>query len=312
MRRRVNDGPAAMLRVAAGIASRGAARLRGERRAGRRPVPPPPSRAAPRSHHPSPSLSVFTNQVFFNGATLSHPIPGGSEPLAQPDDIAFGDGHIFVAFQNGVGPQGQASPSGNLDSTVVELDLGGNAVHQWDVIGKVDGVTADPYTGLVVATVNEDANSSLYTIDPQSGAIVHYGYNEPLPSDGGTDAISFYEGMMLISASAPGTTGLAAPQPTYPAVFEVTLESATQVASVAPLFYDESSATLANFGPGFGSSVTLGLTDPDSNEDVPFLRAALRRTVHADEPGRSGTDLRRERRPARPEPVRARPHRLGR
>src|SRR6202034_3947065 len=119
-------------------------------------------------HHPS---GAFTNAVFFNGATLSHAIPGGSEALAQPDDITFGDGHIFVAFQNGVGPQGQASPSGNLDSTVVELDLAGNAVHQWDVVGKVDGVTADPYTGLVVATVNEDANSSLYTIDPLSGAV---------------------------------------------------------------------------------------------------------------------------------------------
>jgi len=269
MRRKFNARRAATLQVAVGIAA--AALLAfgasaalanvpfNHHHHGGSPLPPPP-----------PPPSVFTNQVFFNGATLSHPIPGGSEPLAQPDDITYGDGHIFVAFQNGVGPQGQASASGSLDSTVVELDLAGNAVHQWDVVGKADGLTADPYTGLVVATVNEDANSSLYTIDPLSGQVVHYAYNEPLPSDGGTDANSFYEGMMLISASAPGTTGSPAPQPTYPAVYEVRLNSATQVANVAPLFYDESLAGLANLGPGFGSIVTLGLTDPDSNEDVPF------------------------------------------
>ena len=39
-------------------------------------------------------------------------------------------------------------------------------------------------TGDVIATVNEDANSSLYTIDPDAPAgaqVTHYNYNEPLP-----------------------------------------------------------------------------------------------------------------------------------
>jgi hypothetical protein len=224
-------------------------------------------------HHPSPPppppAAGFTNQVFFNGSTLSHAIPGGSEPLAQPDDITFGDAHIFVAFQNGVGPQGQASASGNTDSTVVELDLAGRPVNQWDVLGKVDGVTADPYTGEVVATVNEDANSSLYTIDPWSGAVTHYAYNEALPHYGGTDAISFYNGMMLISASAPGTTGASAPNASYPAVYSTTLDRWTRVAYVRPLFYDEAGATVANIA-GSGTT-TLALTDPDSNEDVPWF-----------------------------------------
>jgi len=217
-----------------------------------------------------PPANVFTNQVFFDGASLRHKIPGGSEPLADPDDISYVAGHIFVGFQNGVGPQGQASASGNLDSTIVELDLSGHALAQWDVLGKADGVTADPYDGLVYATVNEDANSSLYVINPWSGAVTHYAYSETLPHAGGTDAISFYDGMTLISASAPGTTGAGAPQPTYPAVYAATLDPATQIATVKPLFYDEAKASLANIGAGSGSTVTLGLTDPDSNEDVPF------------------------------------------
>jgi hypothetical protein len=218
--------------------------------------------------HGFPRPGVFTNQVFFNGSRLDHDAPGGSESLTQPDDITSLGGHIFVAFQNGVGPQGEASPTGNLSSTVVELSLSGQPLAQWDIVGKCDGVTADPLTGNLIATVNEDANSSLYTIDPVSGEIVHYAYSEPLPSKGGTDAISIYRGMVLISASAPGTTGLPAPQASYPAVYRVELDPFSRVAVIHSLFGDEASATKANLGTD--GETSLALTDPDSNEDVPF------------------------------------------
>lgn len=228
----------------------------------------------PSIHHGLPHQ--LTNHVLLTGAQLEHTVPGGTEALTKPDDITFLDGHVFVAFQNGVGPRGEASATGDLDSTVVELDLFGHALQQWDLVGKVDGLTADPLTGELIATVNEDASSSLYTIDPIGGAIVHFAYSEPLPSAGGTDAISIYRGMVLISASAPGTTGLAAPQPAYPAVYEVTLEGATGTAVVHPLFSDEASATVANVGGELGATTTLALTDPDSNADVPFSAPRFR------------------------------------
>ena len=50
-----------------------------------------------------------------------------SEPLADPDDITRIGNDLFTAFQNGVGPQGQASPDGNRDSTVVEFTLSGRS-----------------------------------------------------------------------------------------------------------------------------------------------------------------------------------------
>jgi len=214
------------------------------------------------------------------GSDLTHTFtPAGSattmtEPLADPDDITLLGDHIFVGFQNGVGPQGQASTSGNLDSTVVEMTLKGAPVSQWDVLGKTDGVTADPLADDVIATVNEDANSSLYTISPAAPAgaqITHYNYSQqPLPHNGGTDAISIYHGQILISASAPGTTGAAAPQPGYPAVYSVQLMPGTDVAIVSSVFSDESTARVANVNsPSFGQPVMLGLTDPDSNEVVP-------------------------------------------
>ncbi len=123
----------------------------------------------------------------------------------------------------------------------------------------------------MIATVNEDANSSLYVIDPVAGSRpVHYHYDRPLPSKGGTDAISIYHGMVLISASAPGTTGAAAPQPTYPAVYRVVLDPSTRVATVHALFFDEAVATVANVNStDHGKRVALALTDPDSSEVVP-------------------------------------------
>jgi hypothetical protein len=214
---------------------------------------------------------TFKNRVFASGAKIFHRAPKGREAVSNPDDITFLDGHIFVGFQNGVGPQGQASPTGNKNSTVVEFSLRGRAVDQWDVVGKCDGLTADPLTGQVIATVNEDANSSVYLIDPAAGRVVHYRYNKPLPHKGGTDAIEIYRGMVLISASAPGTTGKPAPQPNYPAVYRVVFNRRARIATVRPLFFDESLATVANTNsPDKGKTVRLKLTDPDSNEDVPF------------------------------------------
>ena len=190
-----------------------------------------------------------------------------TESLSSPDDITQLGRDFFVTFQNGVGPQGQASASGNPDSTIVEFTLTGREVRQWDLVGKCDGLTADPQTGKVIATINEDAHSSVYLINP-FGAATHYHYNEALPHMGGTDAISIYRGLVLISASAPGTTGGTAPSASFPAVYVVKFDAKTKIAHVSPLFYDEALAKQAN-GPDAGKTIHLALTDPDSNEVVP-------------------------------------------
>jgi hypothetical protein len=193
-----------------------------------------------------------------------------TESLSSPDDIAELGGDIFVTFQNGVGPQGQASPDGDLDSTIVEFTLSGREVAQWDLHGKCDGLSADPLAGEVIATINEDAHSSLYTIRPSTGTATHYAYSEPLPHNGGTDAIAIYHGQILISASAPGTVGAAAPNAKYPAVYVVALNPSTKIAHVSPLYYDEAPADQAN-GTDAGKTINLALTDPDSNEVVPWV-----------------------------------------
>ncbi len=219
--------------------------------------------------HVKPAVaSTFKSQVFADGSKIMHQTASGKEAIANPDDITTLRGDIFVGFQNGVGPQGEPSTTGNRDSTIVEFSRRGKELAQWDVKGKCDGVTADPLTGKLIATVNEDAHSSVYLITPKHGTKpVHFRYNVPLPSNGGTDAISIYHGHILISASAPGTTGAPAPQAKYPALYDVKFDAAKKLAVVHGVFSDEAMAKRANKGQS--GSVKLKLTDPDSNEVVP-------------------------------------------
>lgn len=206
------------------------------------------------------------------GTTLKHSFrPNGTgaartESLSKPDDIVALDGHLFVGFQNGVGSQGETATSGNLDSTLVEFTPSGSVVKQWDMRGKIDGLGADTGTGQVVATVNEDSNSSLFAVSGGSAAATHYTYSGPLPHKGGTDNVAYYNGKLLISASAPGTSGKA--PASAPAVYAVTLNARTKVADATPFFADDATATAVN-GSHAGQKVTLALTDPDSSEIVP-------------------------------------------
>lgn len=220
---------------------------------------------------PSSTAAGFTTQSFASGVPITLSTPSGPTSITQPDDITSLGGHIFVAFQNGVGPQGEPTPSGtagtgNRDSTIVDFSGSGTPTTHWNVAGHVDGLTANPSTGQVVVTANEDANARLYVIDPGSSQVVSYQLPS-LPSGGGLDAISFYHGMMLISASAPGTSGKAPPQASYPAIYVVTLNTSAHTASVRGLFGDEAAATPAN--PGGSGTTHLALTDPDSNAVVP-------------------------------------------
>jgi hypothetical protein len=227
--------------------------------------------AAPPATVLASAQAGYSVSVLVSSSTLSHVVGTTTAALTNPDDITAMDGRLFVAFQNGVGAQGEPSSTGNLDSTIVELTHAGRALHQWDVAGKIDGFIADPSNHRIITTVNEDGSSSLDTVGPEANRVVHYAYNKPLPHFGGTDGVAIYHGMILVSASAPGSTGgPSAPSRTYPAVYAVTLHPATGVASVYRVFGDESVAIVANTNSArHGRSVRLALTDPDSNAVVP-------------------------------------------
>lgn len=195
-----------------------------------------------------------------------------------PDDITALGTNVVVGWQNGIGPKGQAGPHHAVNSTVVEYRHSGKAAHMWSVPGKVDGLAASG--SRIIATANEDGNSVLYVIKPGAAKkkqVVAYTY-KPAPdakgagilhTGGGTDSVTLVGGQILVSASAPKHSGRAA-------TFRVTLKTVTtkvkgvktttHVAALSSLFLDNSKATDALSG----NSVTLHLTDPDSNAFVPI------------------------------------------
>ncbi len=206
---------------------------------------------------------------------------GAPAGVSGPDDVAQLGGFLVVAWQNGLGPLGEPSSSGATQSDVVLYSPDGTALRDWKVTGHVDGVAIDPLRRQIVATVNEDGNTSLFTIAPW-GQPVQYAFS-PEPDSahtggvftgGGTDGVQVLpDGRLLISASAPND-GTGGPVPDAAATFLATLDRHTHVASLAPTFADDATATDALTG----EAVTLGvpgsspqaLTDPDSNALVPF------------------------------------------
>jgi hypothetical protein len=223
------------------------------------------------NHHttatsPGATSGGFTYHVFANGVTIQHSTSKGKMSIMQPDDLTKLGDNIWVVFQNGVGNDG--TPMGGVsDSTVVEFSSSGQPVKQWDVAGHADGIAALAATGKIIVTTNEDANAHIYEITPSSSTPVSYSVPSPLPHKGGLDAISFWNGKLLISASEPGTAGGPAPPQNYPAVYVVTLNSSTHTASLHTLFTDKATATQANSGST--GTTSLALVDPDSNEIVP-------------------------------------------
>lgn len=185
-------------------------------------------------------------------------LSGKAHGWTAPDDLAAVGPHLFVGFQNGV-PSTGGTTGTHQKSTLVEFRSSGHIERHVNLVGKIDGMGADPAHHRVIVTVNEDGNSSLYTVTT-TGVVRHFTYDRsPLPHGGGTDAVDVYKGNIYLSASNPSKKA-------GPAIYRVTLSGSTAHIAGAP-FRDDSTAKIANIGRT--GRVTLALTDPDSNTTVP-------------------------------------------
>ncbi|MGI0131789.1 MAG: hypothetical protein ACREDK_01640 [Thermoplasmata archaeon] len=222
--------------------------------------------AVPASATAHLTISAKSGPSTLPGTTFVSAPPGGA---SGPDDLAylppqctFGiPGTIWTAYQNGIGPTGTPSGSGATASTIVGYDVGtGAVVLSVNVSGHVDGLTADPAWDKLIATTNEDANSSLVIIDPVTGGTVSFAYS-PSPTvsgNGGTDSIAIWHGGIFVSHSNPSDT-------TQPTTYRASLDWASHVAALTPLYWDDSTAR----NGVSGSMQTLALTDPDTNYVMP-------------------------------------------
>ena len=123
----------------------------------------------------SVSAAAGDNDDHSSGFTTSVFAAGGN--LSKPDDITNMGGSLFVSWQNGVGPKGEPAANGNRFSTIAQYSINGHLLNSWKLEGRCDGMTADPQHERIIATVNEDANTSLYVIKPDAdagGQLTHY------------------------------------------------------------------------------------------------------------------------------------------
>lgn len=222
-----------------------------------------PSAASGATAHPN----QWAGPVIVPQTTFVAAPPTGS---TGPDDITslvspgldHGRPMIWTAYQNGVNPNGTpGTPGGLTHSTVAGYDRAtGTLVRALNVTGKVDGITADPRTGTLLATVNEDDNSALAVIYPALGAVASYTYspNPAVSGNGGTDSVAIRGGTIFVVHSNPNDT-------TQAAEYQVSLHRATLIAQLTPVYFDDSTAVNAVTA----ASTTLALTDPDTNYIMP-------------------------------------------
>ena len=193
--------------------------------------------------------------------------PAGSK---GPDDITLLAAHglvygrplIWTAYQNGINPDGTpSSPGGPTQSTVAGYDPSTGVLERSiPVTGKIDGLTAWPSMGVLIATVNEDDNSGFDLVNPTSGSVTAFTYspNPAVSGNGGTDSIAVRGDAIYVSHSNPNDVAQAT-------TYRVSLDLSTRGATLTPVFFDDSPARDVTTG----STVQLALHDPDTNYLMP-------------------------------------------
>lgn len=207
----------------------------------------------------------FNVQSFANGAAV-----GGT----SPDSVLFGDGSVWISYQNGADTTGASG-----SSTVVRYTPSGTVLKTWSIAGNVDGLRVDP-TGLVWALQNNDGNSALTVINPTTNSTTAYSYGNSYTNvaNRGFDDAQFLNGQVFISETNPasGTDAI---------VVKLTsgLTSPLQIAGIL-----NSTLTGTNLATGAQGSTTI--TDPDSlilkpNGDLALTGEADQTIVFIHNPG---------------------------
>jgi hypothetical protein len=140
---------------------------------------------------PAAHAASFTPQVFATSSAIG---------ATSPDSVTFGDGSVWVSYQNGADSAGASG-----SSTVARYSLSGAVMHTWSIAGNVDGLKVDPSTGLVWALQNNDGNSALTVINPTSNGTTSYSYGSSYTNvaNRGFDDVVFSAGKVYLSETNP-------------------------------------------------------------------------------------------------------------
>jgi len=193
-------------------------------------------------------MTLFTAHVQAGTITASVFATGTPISSTSPDSIVWGDGSLWVSYQNGADSTGASG-----SSTVVRYSPTGAVVNTWTIAGNVDGLRIDP-SGQVWAMQNNDGNSALTVINPVTNATTPYAYGSSYTNvaNRGFDDAEFLGGQVFLSETNP-TSG------TDPIIDQLTsgLSSPLQVTGIL-----NSTFTGTNLATGLLASTTI--TDSDS------------------------------------------------
>jgi hypothetical protein len=97
------------------------------------------------------------------------------------------------------------TPSDNFTgtSTVVQYNLSGAILHTYTIAGSVDGLKINPSNGSIWALQNQDGNSRLSVIDPNTNSVATYNYAPPVSSTQGYDDVVFANNQVYLSYTNP-------------------------------------------------------------------------------------------------------------
>jgi hypothetical protein len=188
----------------------------------------------------------------------------GTTAWTGPDSIVVSGDHVFIDYQN---VTAKDCTDHNL-STVVQYSDNGHAQRSWSIEGHSDGMRLDPSTHLLWATVCEDGNPALYTINPTARDGDIHKYSLTAPHGGGYDDIAFTGGKAFLAASNPTLNG--AGVNTFPAIVSIQLNADLTTTLTPVLMGNAASHDIVN-----NVNVTLNEVDPDSMTIGPMGQLVL-------------------------------------
>jgi hypothetical protein len=120
-----------------------------------------------------------------------------------PDSVTIAGNYLFVAYANGVASDG----TGAGTSEIVQYDLLGHIVHTYDLKGAVDGLKYDPAKEKLWALQNQDGNSTLTIIDPETYHVSKPRVYDDTSATRGYDDVVFQNGQTFLSYTNPVNKG---------------------------------------------------------------------------------------------------------
>jgi hypothetical protein len=128
---------------------------------------------------------------------------GGAVSSTAPDSVASAPGELWVAYTNTADSTGLSG-----SSTVVEYNSDTGAIlNTFTLAGYVDGLKFDPFTHQVWALQNQDGNSTLTIIDPNTGATTLLTYADTSTTRGFDDVVFEGKATYLSYTNPPDASG---------------------------------------------------------------------------------------------------------